>query len=318
MFKNIEQTIQHLITNKPKIVLGLSGGPDSVFLFFFLKKLHKEHKIELLCAHLDHGWRKGSARDTQFCKQLCTKYKIHCIVEHANNLSVNVTFNGSKEEFGRTLRRAFFEKILQKHNANYIALAHHQQDQQETFFFRIIRGTTLHGLSCMKLIENKYLRPLLYVSKKDILHYLHTQKIIYLIDHTNDSDDFLRNRIRKYVIPAIQKCDDRFNKKFESSITHLQKENIFLQRLTDTIFEKIFVKNNNNFIGNLHDFLQLNDVIQKRLLLTWLIKENASFHASQGYLNELLKFLKSKQGGSHNIGSLLVLHKKQNKFWLKN
>jgi tRNA(Ile)-lysidine synthase len=318
MFKTIENTIQHIITNKPTILLGLSGGPDSIFLFHFLKQLHTENKIELFCAHLDHGWRKTAIQDAQFCKQLCHTHNITCIITHANELPVNFKFNGSKEELGRKLRRYFFEKMAQKYNANYIALAHHQQDQQETFFFRIIRGTSLNGLSCMKLVDNKYLRPLLYISKEEILRYLKINNITYLTDHTNQSDDFLRNRIRKYVIPAIQKCDSRFNKKLESSINNLQQENVFLQTLTNQLFDTIFIKKNNHFVGNVTNFLQLDLVMQKRLLITWLIKEKISFKASHGYLNELLKFLKSKQGGSHKIGSLSVLYKKQKQFWLEN
>ena len=112
IFNKIEENIKQILEQKPKIVLGLSGGPDSVFLFHFLKKLHDENKIILIAAHLDHNWRNESAQDAKFCEQLCKQYGIKLFAEHASNLCSNLKFNGSKEELGRKLRRIFLENVL--------------------------------------------------------------------------------------------------------------------------------------------------------------------------------------------------------------
>ncbi len=320
IFENIKQNIKSILKNKPTIVLGLSGGPDSVFLFHFLKKLHAEDKIELICAHLDHGWRKESALDAKFCQDLCRNNQIPFFITHAQDLGLDLKFNGSKEATGRKLRRHFLEKVLIEQNANFIALAHHLQDQQETFFWRIIRGSTLSGLSCMKQLNGVYFRPLLNTSKQEILDYLHKNKIEYLSDHTNDSDAHLRNRIRKYVLPALQQSDKRFDQKFESTLKHLQEEDNFLKSLTEEIFNQVFKKAKNhtkNFIANLNAFLELPPVLQKRLLIYWLVKEKIVFNPSNSYLEEILKFLSSQQGGSHQLGQNWLLHKKQKSFWIE-
>lgn len=314
--EKIKDNLKEILINKPKIILGLSGGPDSVFLLIFLKKLEEENIIELACAHLDHGWRQESTKDVKFCQNLCKKLKIKLIAEHAKDLCLNLKFNGSKEEMGRYLRRTFFENLLKELNFNYIALAHQLDDQQETFFYRIIRGTTLTGLTGIKNLDKPYIRPILNVTKQEILDYLNQNNIKYLIDYTNLSDNFLRNRIRKYVIPAINKCDSRFNQKFSSTLKLLQEEEIFLKNLTQEIFNKIFTLKNNAFTGNLKDFLNLDLVLQKRLLIYWLIKENLNFNLSEKYLKEILRFLKQKSGGIHQISINWAINKKQNLFWI--
>lgn len=321
LFSKIKNNIKNILqdfknkSEKPKIILGLSGGPDSVFLFYFLKELHKNNEIELITAHLDHGWRPESFKDVQFCKNLSKKFNILCIHAHAKDLSLNLKFNGSKEELGRKLRHCFFKKIVKEQSANFVALAHHLQDQQETFFWRIIRGTSLSGLTCMKSLDGNILRPLLNITKQEILDYLNKNKIEYLTDITNYSDSFLRNRIRKYVLPAMAQCDPRFDQKFQSTLMHLQEEDDFLKNLTQEEFDKIFNKNTNFFIGNLKLFINLDIVLQKRLIIFWLSKEKLTFHLSDAYLNEILKFLKSKSGGSHKVGTDWQIIKKKNFFW---
>lgn len=319
IFKELEKNNKDIFATNPKIILGLSGGPDSIFLYEFLKELHKNNKIELICAHFDHEWRTESAKDWQFCKKLCLKDNIEFIGGKSSELNLNIKFNGSKEEIGRILRHTFLKKILLNKNAKYIALAHHLKDQQETFIWRIIRGTTLSGLTCMKKIDTPYIRPLLNIDKKEILNYLNNNKIEYLIDHTNESDNYLRNRIRKYVIPAIEKSDDRFDKKFITTLMLLQEEEDFLKNLTLINFNKIFEisSNNNKYIGNLKEFKSLDKVLQKRTLILLFCKEKLKFNLSNNYLNEVLRFIENKNGGSHQISTKFKITKKQNNFWVE-
>lgn len=319
IFNKLEEEINQILIKKPKIVLGLSGGPDSVFLFHFLKNLANKNKIEFIAALLDHEWRKESKDDLVFCENLCKKNNIILFSTTATKLCTNFKSNGSKEELGRKLRRFFLEDILKKENADFIALAHHLQDQEETFFWRIIRGTTLAGITCMKKIDHPYLRPLLNINKQEILDYLNSNNIEYILDKTNTSDKFLRNRIRKYVLPALKKCDDRFDKKFKSTFRHLQKENLFLNQITKESFNMIFKKTlkNDNFVGNLKSFLNKEKVLQKRILIYWLIKQKIQFNPSESFLDESLRFLNSQNGGSHQLSNSWKLHKKKNFFWIK-
>ncbi|MFH1643593.1 MAG: tRNA lysidine(34) synthetase TilS [bacterium] len=335
-----KQQIKNLISKntfseKPKILLALSGGPDSVFLFHILKKINEEKSLGLICAHLNHEWRIESGNDQMFCKKLCEKHNIQFFTSTASELNLNLKYNGSKEEIGRKLRRHFFEKIKNEQNCDFIATAHHQQDNFETFFLRLIRGCSLSGLTGIKEINGKYLRPLLNLDKQEILNYLNQNKIEYLIDPTNESDDFLRNRIRKYILPTFSKIDERANKKLESSMQNLKEVDDFLQKIVIQKFNEIFIlrsssnlrpgfgwqaeranKQKNCFVGNLNLFKKQDSFLQKQLILHWLIQEKIQFNPSKSFINEIIRFLNSKQGGNHQTGSLWKIHKKERSFWI--
>ncbi len=150
--------------------------------------------------------------------------------------------NGSQEEYGRRLRRHFFEQILREYNADSVALAHHAQDQEETFFIRLIRGSSLTGLTSIKPKNGPYIRPLLETPKAEILAWLHTNNIPYALDKTNESPDYLRNRIRLNVLPALRICDERFEANFLTTLNRLKTTEDFLERLTQKAFEKITTK----------------------------------------------------------------------------
>jgi len=298
------------IHDNPTIVLGLSGGPDSVFLLHLLASL----QVKIVAAHLDHEWRVESGEDVEFCMQLCQNLGVDFVTSKAEALNFN--FNGSKEDLGRRMRRFFFEQVLARNNGNFIALAHHAQDQQETFFMRLIRGTTLSGLGCMASIDGKYIRPLLDVNKEDIINYLEQNQIEYLTDSTNLSDDYLRNRIRKHAIPALKKCDARFEFKFKSTLQQIKLEDAFFKKLAQQEFERIFTFDSaqNGWTGDLTKFCNVDPVLQRRVVLFWLVKENIKFNLSSKYLDEILRFLNSGRGGKHQLSDDWYLLKKKNLF----
>ncbi|MBX9830516.1 tRNA lysidine(34) synthetase TilS [Candidatus Babeliales bacterium] len=298
---------------KPTIILGLSGGPDSVFLLYMLAQLKNEGFIKLIAAHLDHGWRSNSADDATFCQKLCDAFGVQLISGHAQDNTLSTKQNGSLEELGRKLRRSFLENVMSEQQADLIALAHHRQDQQETFFLRLLRGSSLAGLRCMDSVTLPYIRPLLATDKQDIVAFLDTNNIAYLTDPTNQADDFLRNRIRKYVVPALRDCDQRFEQKCESTIQHLQAEDDFLKKLTLQAFIGIFDETG---YGSLAGLRTCDPVIQKRLIIHWLVAKKASFKPSEGLINETLKFLLSPRGGTHQLGERWAIIKKQDNFWL--
>lgn len=305
-------------TEIPTIIVGLSGGPDSVYLLLLLKVLRDQGHINLHAAHLDHGWRETSATDANFCQQLCDQYNIRFTLQHANQLSLPIKYNGSKEEVGRTLRRHFFDQIQRQFPYSLVALGHHLQDQQETFFIRMLRGTTLSGLCSMKAIAGFYIRPLLNTNKADILAYLHENNITFCHDATNDTHDFLRNRIRSLVLPALQTCDQRFNATFTQLINHLQSEDTFLSNLTRIEFDAIFSKqSNDNHQGILAHFNKLDQALQKRVLLYWLIQKKVAFTPTHGFMIEVLRFLANPAGGSHNLGHNWHIIKQRGAFWLE-
>lgn len=324
LLKQIQNHAEKLIrkitqeAKRPTIIVGLSGGPDSVFLLHMLNKMRESNTIDIVAAHLDHQWRQESGTDAQFCQQLCTQLNIPLVTSTASSLDCSIHYNGSKEELGRKLRRHFFEQTRIALNAHAIALAHHADDQQETFFLRLIRGTTLNGIHGMNETEGLYLRPLLQIYKQDILDYLHQEKIDYLVDQTNTSDEFLRNRIRNHLIPALKSCDGRFADKFGSTLQHLKAEDAFLQKLASQSYENIFSYNQQQLTGNLNLFRALDPTLQRRVILQWLVATKVAFSPSSALLFEIIRFLNSDRGGAHAITPTASIFKKQSTFWICN
>ncbi len=306
--------LSHTLKPKSTIVIGLSGGPDSVYLLHRLVEMREELGLTLFAAHLDHEWRSTSADDAQFCATLCTQWKVPLINKRASELGKSFTGNGSQEQLGRNMRRFFLEEVRKEHNAQYIALAHHQDDQIETFFINLIRGTGLAGLCGMKEQDDVYIRPLLHLTKQEILKYLKEYQIPYQIDPTNSSDAYLRNRIRNTLIPTLTACDQRALPNSARAMKQLKETEGFLGMLTAQTLNHVSIAEGT--VLDLNKFFVLDPYLQKRVLKLWLEQQAGTIRCSQAYLDEIMRFLKKPEGGKHYSAPTLVLYKKSQKLML--
>ena len=297
LLERVEHFIEDhtLIDPGSTIIVGLSGGPDSAFLLHSLVGLAHKKKLTLIAAHLDHQWRETSANDITFCAQLSASLGFAFISNTIQELSLPFSQNGSKEEFGRKARRFFLEKIAREYNAQAIALGHHFDDQIETFFIRLIRGTSLAGLIGIKPKDGLYIRPLLAIKKNEIMEYLTLHDKAYLTDPSNESDEFLRNRIRASVVPALRACDQRFDNNFAVSQHHLQQTHEFIQELSATILKEI----SDDTALFIEPLLSLHLVILHTILMQWLIMHKVPFSPSSGFLDEIIRFLKQPGDADH-------------------
>ncbi|OGB83006.1 tRNA lysidine(34) synthetase TilS [candidate division TM6 bacterium RIFCSPHIGHO2_12_FULL_32_22] len=302
---NIKEYIKsnNLVQPNSTILVGLSGGPDSVCLLHILFSLKDELNLNLVAAHLDHEWRTESSKDAEFCKKLCDKLDIKLIVEQASNLDKEFKDVGSKEDLGRKMRRYFFEESAKKVCANFIALGQHLQDQEENFFIRLIRGTSLSGLTGIKAKDGIYIRPLIDIKKEEILNYLKKHNLEFVTDVSNIDEAYLRNRIRKKVIPALNECDSRFDENFLRTLHKLQEADTFIEKIVENYIEENL---------DIKKLLSLDNYLQKRILLRWLINSKVQFNISESFLDEILKFLKSEHGGKHQLHEEWFIEKKQN------
>jgi len=308
-----------LIPKNSTIVLGLSGGPDSIFLLQFLCYLRDQGIIkQIIAAHLDHGWRADSANDVAFCKQAAQKANVPFATAHISDYTHELPRKGSKEELGRYARRLFLEQVMQKHQATAIALAHHLQDQEETFLIRLIRGTSLTGLCAMWPKRGAYIRPLLETNKRDILQYLDEHQIPYLIDPTNESPSFLRNRIRTNVVPGLHESDDRFDANFLSTLNRLQAIETYLAQHTHELLGRMTHQENGHLALEIPKLLELPTIMQYRILMEWLQEAQVTIPTSQQFLDEILRFLGQPESKSHEIHHQWLLHKKKNLVWIEN
>jgi tRNA(Ile)-lysidine synthase len=324
LIKKIEHFIDqhHLIGAGQTVIVGLSGGPDSVFLLHVLHRLLPVLDIKIVAAHLDHGWRKTSTHDVAFCRELCEKLNVTFVSAHASEFG-HIKKNGSQEDYGRQLRRAFFQSVAQSLQTESgdkprIALAHHQDDQIETFFIRLIRGAGIRGLAGMKPQQDNYIRPLLCVSKTQIVAYCDEHKIAYLIDETNVQETYLRNRIRGSVIPALTAADKRFKASCLKTIEHLADADEFIETMTRKAIDECSRVTSQGHQGfDLKKFKALHPFIQKRFLMSWLIEQRVPFTPTAAFFNELMRFLISDRGGKHRVHEGWGLVKQQWFIWIE-
>lgn len=319
IYKNIEQYItkHKLINQNDTIIIGLSGGPDSVFLLHILAALQKKYNLTLIAAHLNHEWRPKADAEEELCGQIATQLNIPFVSAKLSSLPLQKKYNGSKEEFARSMRRYFLEKAAQKHNANRIALGHHAQDQQETFFIRLIRGTSLAGLTGMHPRHGLYIRPLLETNKSDILQWLKNHNIPYAIDVSNESNDYLRNRIRKNIIPALTECDQRWNNNFLATINRLKDDDALLNEIAQSTLNALLMQQDTKEVFDTKQFMSTHSSLHHRVIILWLIHHNVQFPITQAFLDEIIRFLSQLRGGTHVIHEQWSIVKKQGRAWIE-
>jgi tRNA(Ile)-lysidine synthase len=196
------------------VVAGVSGGPDSMALLSLLIQVKKALDIEIVCAHVNHNTgRPGQFEEQKFVEKYCRNH--------------NVTFETMTiEDYGddnfhneaHTKRYNYFSGLIKKYNAKYLFTAHHGDDLIETILMRIVRGSTLRGYSGFsKVIDKgsyKIVRPLMNLTKEEILAYDKKNKIPYALDSSNQKDVYTRNRFRKYIVPEFKKEDPNVHNKF--------------------------------------------------------------------------------------------------------
>ncbi len=187
------------------VLVGVSGGADSMAMLLLLLDLRHILGINLIVAHYDHAFRASSARDALFVKKIAERLGLPCVIKERTGRSPK----GSLEEYARKMRYAFFLDTARKTKADALALAHTQDDLAETVFMRILRGTGVDGLRAILPQRNinglNVVRPILALTRKDVESFLNSRKQRFLTDPTNMSDDFLRNVIRRKIFPFIQK-----------------------------------------------------------------------------------------------------------------
>ena len=320
IIKNIEPyiTSHKLLSQNDTIVIGLSGGPDSVFLLHTLKSLQEKYNLTLIAAHLNHEWRPEADSEQELCHTLAQRLNIPFVSAKLSSLSTTKKYNGSKEEYARSMRRHFLQEVARKHKANSIALGHHAQDQQETFFIRLIRGTSLAGLTGMHARHGLYIRPLLETNKSDILEWLKSNGIAYAIDSSNESSHYLRNRIRKSII-GLEQCDERWNDNFISTISRLKEDDALLNSIADSTLNGLLTKKNDadDDVFDVKQFFATHASLHYRIIILWLIRNNVQFSVTQAFLDEIIRFLSHEHGGIHALHKEWRLIKKKGLVWIE-
>ncbi len=237
------------------VILGCSGGPDSMALLDVLIKMN----IKVVCAHVNHNIRKESITEYEYLEKFAKDNNI--IFE-----GITLEKGNHSENYYRKKRYDFYKKLAQKYNTKYIMTAHHGDDLIETILMRISRGTNLKGYAGFKgYYEEKgfvFIKPLLYTDKEEILKYNENNKIYYFVDKTNESSVYTRNRYRKNILPKLKEENKDINKSFLSFSKELFEVSDYLVQEG----EKAINDNYNDDYINLEKFNKLDKVIQKQEL----------------------------------------------------
>lgn len=320
MLEKVKQTINKykLIETGDKIVLGVSGGPDSTAMLVCLNELSKEMDFKIVVCHVNHGIRENAKLDEEYVKEFCDKLKLPFFVLHANVIEEAKKQRRGIEETGRIIRYDFFEEILNKTESNKIAIAHNNNDHVETIIMNILRGSGTSGLKGIEAKSGKYIRPLIEIQRDEIEKF--TLKYNPRHDESNDENDYTRNKIRNIVIPYIKK---EFNPNIVETITRLslisKEETEFLDKITEESYKKICeaeVYNEENkptIILDLKSFNSQDTIIRKKLIL-YSIKK--IFGSTKGiekiHIDDIIKLC------SNNIGNKYLTPNKNTKIVIKN
>lgn len=275
----------NLIENNDTIIVGFSGGPDSVFLVEMLKKLQDFFKFKIYLVHINHLLRGEDAdADENFSYDYARKNNLEIFVKRIPVKEIAQKTGKTLEEVGREERYNFFSEIYNKVGANKIATAHNKDDQLETFLFRLVRGTSLQGLEGIKLKNNNIIRPISEIYKKDILEYLNKNKIQYKIDKTNFENEFTRNSIRLDLIPFIE---ERYNIKFKDKLFSLIEEIRENNKKNILDLDKYIDKENRLTLEKIEN---LSLFERKNLLVLFLNKKNIKINRNKiDEINSLIK-----------------------------
>ena len=271
IFEKTLSTIKkyNLIENGDKIVLGLSGGPDSVCLLHILNRLKEVLDIEVYAAHLNHQIRGMEAqKDALYVSQLCESLGITFFVKSINVPQYCKDNKLSLEEGARKLRYEMFFEIKEKLNANKIAIAHNMNDQAETVLMRMMRGTGLQGLKGIDYIRDDIIiRPILEIERSEIEAYCEEHKLDPRIDATNLESIYTRNKIRLELIPYMK---DNFNSNIIESIVRmsnsLRNDNDFIEEEAFKKFKEVAFINGYNLEIKLAKYINLHKSLKSRII----------------------------------------------------
>ncbi|WP_029451482.1 tRNA lysidine(34) synthetase TilS [Clostridium algidicarnis] len=230
-----------MIQKDDKVLVALSGGPDSITLLHILYSLKDDLGITLYAAHINHKLRgEASDKDERYVKEICSSLNIPCYVKLADINAISKKRGISSEMAGRDVRYDFFESLKKDLNINKVAVAHNSNDRAETILMRIMRGTGIEGLAGIKPVrDNTYIRPILILSRKEIEDYCEINKLCPRIDKTNNEPIYARNKVRLELIPYIK---ENFNKDIINTLNRFSelmvRDNDYLEKISYEKFMK--------------------------------------------------------------------------------
>lgn len=282
--KNVEQFVRrhNLFEKNSTILVGVSGGPDSVALLHFLYRLRQSWNLNLIALTINHQLRDEAAEDVDYVQSLCHRLEVPCVQTKINVKQYKKEHRIGTQLAARRLRYDFFEKQMKKYAADYLALGHHADDQIETMFMSMTRSASTVALSGIPVTrpfaKGFIIRPLLAVTKQEIEKYCDYYELNPVIDPSNKDPKYTRNYFRKSIIPLIKAQNENIHLTMQQLSENLQKDENYLQQQAQQEMKQIinFDHEKQQITFRQKDFLNVPDALQSRifhLILNYLYEE---------------------------------------------
>ena len=300
--EKVLQTVKKfdMLSFDDRVLMGISGGPDSVTLLNILLSFKKRYNLSFFIAHLDHKLRgKESDEDVNFVKNLAQELDLPCEVKSCNLVKITRKEHLTLEEAAREYRYKFFIETARKFKTNKIALGHNADDQVETVLMRFLRGSGLEGLIGIPPVRGKIIRPLIECSRAEIEEYCKENTIEYRTDSSNKEVVYFRNKIRLELLPLLSKS---YNKNIKDTILRLSsimsEVSRYLNQETELFFKEVARRESpDTVIIDLKKFTSLPLALKRRIVRKSIevVKGNL-FSISFGHTNEILKLTECQLG----------------------
>lgn len=251
-----------------RIVAGVSGGADSVCLLAVLVRLKDSCGWQIAAVHVNHGLREEAGEDARFVEQLCERWEIPFFLREEDVNARAKQWGMSEEEAGRRVRYQAFEEAAESFGADRIAVAHNRDDRAETLLFHLFRGTGLKGMASIRPVRGNIIRPLLDTGREEIEEWLEKNGLAWRMDRSNETDTYTRNRIRRHVLPYVEKeiCAEA-KAHLAQAAGLLEQTADFVERQADAALKECLIcQSEGEMRLNAERFLQNEDLIQTHLL----------------------------------------------------
>ncbi|MBE0425238.1 MAG: tRNA lysidine(34) synthetase TilS [Nitrospirae bacterium] len=257
-----------MLSGGEKVIVGLSGGPDSACLLYVLNNLKGRFKLTLNALYIDHGLRpEETPEESEFCRKFCERLNVPFMTKSIDVQAYAKNYGINKQEAARQLRYRAFEETASEIKADRIALGHTSDDQAETLLMRLLRGSGPTGLAGIPPVRGNIIRPLIDIERKDIEKILYDSSIDFIIDSSNLKRDYLRNKIRHSVMPVLKEFNPDIIKTLSKTASIFRDEERYFEIIvTKTLMKLISRKTDRRIELFLTPFEIMDRVIMRRVL----------------------------------------------------
>ena len=288
-----------MLSGPERVLVALSGGPDSVCLLYVLKDLKEEFRLDLSVLYVDHGLRPEEAvGEKEFCKNLCAKLKLPFLTKSIDVKSYVEEMKLNKQEAARKLRYRVFDDTAHEINADEVALGHTADDQAETLIMRLLRGSGPAGLSGIPPVRGKFIRPLIAIQRKEIKQYLEGERIDFIVDSSNLEKHYLRNKIRLSLMPLIEEMNPNIIDTLSRTAAIFREEERYFEILVAKALMKLISRKTNSRIELfLSPLVAMEKIILRRTLRRAIDETKGLRGISFVHIEDIIELIKMGRAG---------------------